>query len=318
LSLTHRTVRGASNIRPKPSASLIAIGPHSAGASDPGGSWRRQDSGWGEVNVSVQIDAFPLAGVYALFARDTAGVSGTVNLTVGIAGTRRDPVYVGSIAMNNASFRGFRTPFLDGTLGYRDRRLDAALHLRRSDEPILTVTAHLPLDLSLLPVAERQLPDTLSLRALADSVDLSVLEALTPLVRDVSGVFSADARVQGTWRDPRLGGVVRIEGAAATIPELNVRYENIAGDFGLSGDTILVRSASASSGNGRMDVTGTVRLTELTHPVLALVIKGDRFKALDLKGNVTVAASGRVTLTGPVIGATLAGNAYGASVSLFC
>jgi autotransporter translocation and assembly factor TamB len=83
----------------------------------------------------------------------------------------------------------------------------------------------------------------------------------------------------------------------------------VAGDFALSGDTIVVRSASAMSGGGTMDVSGTVRLTELTHPVLALTIKGERFRALDLKGNVTVVASGRVTLNGPVIGATLAGHA---------
>src|SRR6185503_12246527 len=132
----------------------------------------------GEVKVSVQVDGFPLLGVAALFEGDTAGVGGTLDLTVGIAGTRADPVYVASVAVNNGSLRGFKTPFMDGTLGYRERRLDATLHLWRSNEPALTVNAHLPLDLALVPVADRQLPDTLYLSARADSVDLNVLEAL--------------------------------------------------------------------------------------------------------------------------------------------
>jgi hypothetical protein len=263
----------------------------------------------GRADAHVQIEAFPLAGVYALFERDTTGVGGTITASVGVAGTRTDPVYIGAVAVNNGSLRGFRTPFVDGTLGYRERRLDAALHLWRTGQPILTVTAHLPLDLSLIAVAERQLPDTLSVDARADSVDLSVLEAFTPLVREVGGVFSAEVGVAGTWRQPRLGGAVRIAQAAATIEALNVRYENLTGDLAMSGDTISVRSLSATSGSGRMDVSGFVRLQELTHPVLALKINADAFKALDLKDNVTVTASGQLTLTGPVFGATLAGHA---------
>ncbi len=108
----------------------------------------------GEVRVNVQVDGFPLLGVAALLEGDTAGVGGTIDLTVGIAGTRADPVYVASVAVNNGSLRGFKTPFLDGTLGYREQRLDATLHLWRSNEPALTVNAHLPLDLALVPVAE--------------------------------------------------------------------------------------------------------------------------------------------------------------------
>jgi autotransporter translocation and assembly factor TamB len=58
-----------------------------------------------------------------------------------------------------------------------------------------------------------------------------------------------------------------------------------------------------------MDVAGFVRLQELTHPVLGLTINANQFSALDLKGNVTVTASGGLTLTGPVVGATLTGYA---------
>jgi hypothetical protein len=263
----------------------------------------------GRADGHIQIEAFPLAGVYALFQRDTTGVGGTVTATVGLTGTRTDPVYVGSLALSNGSLRTFRAPFVDCTFGYRERRLDAALHLWRTGQRILTVTAFLPLDLSLVAVAERQLPDTLSVSARADSVDLSVLEALTPLIRDVQGVLSAEVGLGGTWRQPRLGGGARIAGGAATIPALNVRYENVTGDLSMVGDTISVRSLSATSGNGRMDVSGFLRLRELIHPVLELNINADRFKALDLKGNVTVTASGRLILTGPVFGATLTGHA---------
>jgi translocation and assembly module TamB len=271
----------------------------------------------GRADAHLQVEGFPLAGVYALLERDTSGVGGTLTATVGLAGTRADPVYEGSLGLVNGSLGEFRTPYVDGTFGYRDRRLDAALHLWRSGQQILTMSAHLPLDLSLTAVAERELSDTLSVGARADSVDLTVLEALTPLVREVHGVFSADVGVGGTWRSPRLRGALGITGAAATIPALNVRYEDVTGQLALSGDTISVRSLSARSDKGRVDVSGFVRLEELTHPVLALQIAADRFKALDLKGNVTVVASGRLSLTGPVVGATLTGHATATSGVLY-
>jgi translocation and assembly module TamB len=197
---------------------------------------------------------------------------------------------------------------VDGTFEYRDRRLSTAVHLWRAGQQILAVQAFLPLDLAIMPVERRQLPDTLSVRATADSVDLAVLEALTPALQQVTGVFSTDLGIAGTWDAPRLRGALQIANAAATIPALNVRYEAVNGRLALSGDTIAVQSLSASSERGRADVSGVVRLERLTHPVLDLRIAADQFKALDLKSNVTITASGRLALQGPVFGATLTGQ----------
>jgi translocation and assembly module TamB len=263
----------------------------------------------GRADAHLQLEAFPLVGVYALLERDTAGVGGTITATAGLSGTRASPVSSGSFSLSNGSFGEFHTPFVDGTFEYRERRLGAALHLWRSGQQILDVHAYLPLDLALEPVARRQLPDTLSVRATADSVDLSVLEALTPTLQRVTGVFSADVGIAGTWDAPRLRGGLEIASAAATIPTLDVRYEDVNGRLTLAGDTIAIQALSARSDRGRADFTGVVRLEQLTHPVLDLRITADQFRALDLKNNVAITASGRLALRGPVFGATLTGQA---------
>ena len=263
----------------------------------------------GRANAHLQLEGFPLVGLYTLLEQDTAGVGGTITATVGLSGTRANPVSSGAFSLTNGSFAEFRTPFVDGSFDYHERRLSAAVHLWRSGLQILAVEAHLPLDLSLVPVARRQLPDTLSVRATADSVDLSVLEALTPSVQRVAGVFSADVGIAGTWDAPRLRGELQIVDAAATISALTVRYEDLNGRLALSGDTIAIEALSARSDRGRADVTGVVRLEQLTHPVLDLRIAADQFKALDLKNDVAITASGRLALQGPVFGATLTGHA---------
>src|SRR5207244_2564862 len=200
----------------------------------------------GRAAAHLQLEGFPLVGLYALLERDTAGVGGTVTATAGLSGSRASPVSSGAFSLSNGRLGEFRAPFVDGTFEYRDRRMRAALHLWRSGQQILAVQAFLPLDLALTRVEHRQLPDTLSVRATADSVDLAVLEALTPAVRQVTGVFSTDLGIAGTWDAPRLRGALQIADAAATIPTLNVRYEAVNGRLALSGDSIAVQALSAS------------------------------------------------------------------------
>src|SRR2546426_5753853 len=120
----------------------------------------------------------------------------------------------------------------------------------------------------------------------------------TPLLKEVAGVFTADVGIAGTWQAPRLRGGLVIRDAAATIPTLNVRYEGITGRLALSGDTIRVDSVAVRSDQGRAVVSGFVRLEQLARPVLALDITAADFKALDLKQNVAVTASGRLALAG--------------------
>src|SRR5207247_1951528 len=59
------------------------------------------------------------------------------------------------------------------------------------------------------------------------------------------------------------------------------------------------------------------RLEQLTHPVLDLQIAADQFKALDLRNNVAITASGRLSLKGPVFGATLTGQGNVTSGALY-
>jgi translocation and assembly module TamB len=262
----------------------------------------------GRADARIYLETFPLAGVYALLQRDTLGVAGAVTATLAVTGTRASPVYRGSFALSDAAFGAFRAPFMDGTVGYQNRRLDGELHLWRAGQQVLNVTARLPLDLALMEVLQRQLPDTLSVQARADSVDLTVLEAVTPLLRQVRGVFDADLGVGGTWDAPQLRGRLEISGAGATIPALNVRYDDIGGLLVLRGDTIRLQGLTVRSEKGRAEVTGYLRLDRLTKPVLDLRIAATEFKALDLKGYLTVTASGQLALAGPVFGATLTGR----------
>ena len=323
------------------SRDTTAVGVDSLGIDAPGGSWTldqpvdvaitdttirvgrislTQNGGQGKVSgqadlrttgpgqATLQAVGVPIAGIYALLERDTTGVGGTMTATLGVAGTRARPTYTGSFAMSGASFGDFRSPYVDGTIEYANQRLDGTMHVWRSGQRVLNLTAHLPLDLALERVEHRQLADSLMVRAVADSVDLSVLEAVTPTLKRVAGYLSADAGIRGTWDALRLDGTVAIDSAAATIPSIGARYEQLAGRFRLSGDTIAVQALTARSDRGSATVSGYVRLDQLSKPVLALHISADRFKALDIRNSLAVTATAELDLTGPVFGASLRGR----------
>jgi hypothetical protein len=253
----------------------------------------------------LHVEGFPLAGVYALVQRDTLGTTGSVTADLTVRGSRREPTYDGRFALVPDSAGA---PSVEGTFAYARRRLDAAASLRRGEREVVGFTAHLPLDLALTDVPRRQLPDTLAIRARADGADLEALEALTTQLRDVRGRLTADVGIRGTWDTPRLDGTLRIDSAGVGIPALNVRWDGIGGRLRLGGDTVYVDSLGLRSDRGRADLTGYVRLERLTRPLLALDIDASDFKALEVRGDLSLTATARLALRGPVFGARLTGS----------
>src|SRR5205814_9102229 len=83
----------------------------------------------GRADAHVQLDSFPLAGVYALLERDTAGVGGVITAAAGLTGTRADPVSTGTISVTYGMFGEFYEPIVDGTIDYRSRRLESTIDL---------------------------------------------------------------------------------------------------------------------------------------------------------------------------------------------
>jgi hypothetical protein len=259
----------------------------------------------GAGSAHLQVHDFPLAGVYALLQRDTLGVAGNIQADVTLAGTRRAPVYQGRFDVVPDTSTA---PSLDGSLSYADRRLFAAAHLRLRGREIVAFTAYLPLDLGLTSVAQRELADTLSIRAHAERADLSALEAFTTLLQNIRGRLSANVGIRGSWDAPRLDGTLQIDSGGVSIPALNVRWDDVGGRFRLGGDTIRVDSLIVRSDRGSAELSGYVRLERLTRPLLALDITARDFKALEIRGDLSATASGRLALTGPLVGATLTGS----------
>ena len=258
--------------------------------------------------MALEVLGVELSDLYALLQRDTTGVHGQVGLSLDIGGTARAPTYRGTARLGEGRFGEFRAPFVQGVVNYAGRRLDANLNLWRTGENILEIEAHLPVDLGLTGVEQRRLDGPLQVRARADSVDLGILEALTPGLRRVQGRLVADVEVAGTWDDPELAGQVAIRDGSMDVPGLGVRFGSVAGGALLRGDSLVLSGVRITSGGGDLAVSGAVRLEDLSRPIFLLDLRANQFVAMDVRNFLTLTATGNLSLRGPLLGATLSGS----------
>ncbi len=259
-------------------------------------------------DLTVGAVGLGMRDVYALLELDTTGVAGTIQLDLAVGGSAAAPTIQGTGSLADLALGDLGSPFVQGIVNYADRRLEANLLLWRTGQPVLRLESELPLDLALQAVPRRQVEGPLHVRAIADSTDLGVLQAFTRNLRRVRGTLRADVAVEGTWNAPRLGGEVSIRDASAQVPGLGVRYTDVNARARLTGDSILVDSLAARSGEGTLHAGGILRLEQLTRPVLGLTLRARRFRVIDARRFLTLDASGTVELTGPVFGAHLTGR----------
>jgi hypothetical protein len=258
--------------------------------------------------MALEIVGLDLGDFYRLIRRDTTGVDGDLGLSMQIGGTARAPTFKGTARLGDGRFGDFRAPFVQGVMNYADRRLDADLNLWRTGEKILEVEAQLPMDLGFTGVEQRRVDGPLQVRARADSVDLGIMEALTPAIRRVQGRLAVDVEIRGTWEDPRLQGEVSVRRGSMEIPGLGVRFGSVTGGAVLQGDSAVFRDLRITSGGGDLAVGGAIRLEDLSRPVFLLNLRASQFRAIDVRNFLTLTVTGNHALRGPLFGATLSGS----------
>jgi hypothetical protein len=258
-------------------------------------------------SLALRALGLNLHDVYGLLQRDTSTIAGLVGLDVRIGGTAEAPTLRGTTTLDAARFGDFESPFLEGVVDYADRKLEANLLLWRTGENVLQIETRLPLDLALKGAKQRRVEGPLAVHARGDSVDLGILEALSPAVTGVRGTMSLDVNVGGTWDTPQFAGGAEIRGGAMSVPGLGVRYDGLQGRARFQGDSLVLDSLLLRSG-GKLGVDGSIRLVDLAHPVLDLGFKADAFRALDVKSFLALTGTGGLRLRGPLFQATLTGD----------
>lgn len=263
----------------------------------------------GAVNLNGSVEALPVKDIWVLLQRDPEPVGGEVSGTLHLTGTARTPEGEMSLALRDGVFGEFRAPMVEAQMRYVHRQLSGTVGLWRRGERLLDVRVALPINLALRDVESRRQAGPVEIRAQAHGVDLSLLEATTPMVRQMSGTLDADFGITGTWERPQLTGTIAMSDGAASFPTLGVRDEQVNGLLRLSGDRINIERLSMRSGQGQAEIGGSIRLEELSRPVLELTINAREFRTIDVRDFLTLTATADLKLEGPLYQARMSGTA---------
>jgi translocation and assembly module TamB len=267
----------------------------------------------GDVRASLQMDSLPLHDL-GMLAQTGVPLGGTGSVTATLTGTRANPIMHVAGRFGDARYGGFHLPVFSASGDYADRRLNAGLQLYRNGKQVMTGTASLPMNLALESVPQRMLDDSLRGAVHADSVDLSILETISPQLTHATGTTTTDMRIGGTWTHPTLGGQFRINDGAVTLAKAGIRLRAMNADIRFTADSIEINQLQASSGSqpgSRMLLTGSIvtpNLRESRDFGFNLKISSSGFEAINQPSLARLDISGGLQLTGTLERPVLSGD----------
>ncbi|MFL5515818.1 MAG: translocation/assembly module TamB domain-containing protein [Gemmatimonadales bacterium] len=251
---------------------------------------------------NLDLDALSQVGV--------SPVAGSLDAVLKLQGEASAPELSGHAGLNIREPGGKNLGRVSGRFAWTPAGLRLEAGASHGHNRLLKVTGTLPWRLTLVP------PDTaasvgfersagsnaMALEVQADSFDLSVFRPLLPqdAMRFLSGRLAVDAHVSGSPERPEATGTVRLWDVAATLPTLDLRYEqgSLTGRF--ERDRFRVDSLLLTTGKKEtLLARGTVLLESTADPRLDLTAQLHDFRisnAPPLKG----ITSGRLKLGGTI------------------
>ncbi len=273
----------------------------------------------GVVSIRVDVDSVDLRDIRALTQRETL-VDGRVGLGLSIGGTRAVPTMKATVELASGRIADVRAERVTGQASYENRRLEADFGLYREGVRAVEATISLPVDLALLPVAQRLRAEPLRGLIRADSVDLKIVEAFTSRITAARGAMGAEVTLGGTARAPTFTGNLAVYEGQVTIPAAGITLQRVNADIVLSGDSLRVRRLSAMSGAQRGDtafIRGSIGLADLRNPVFSLTFGARNFHAVQLNRVADLWINSSLQLSGSMSSAVLTGTVTATQGALF-
>ncbi|HEU4721183.1 MAG TPA: translocation/assembly module TamB domain-containing protein [Gemmatimonadaceae bacterium] len=263
------------------------------------------------VRGHFRAERVPLADLGVLAQLKTP-IAGRLGFALDLAGTRAAPTLALSGVADSLKVGGLSAEAMRVSGRYALDRAAMDATLVRGGRSILDASVDYPVSITLF--SAKPAGDSLRGRIHADSVDLALVEALSPKLRNATGRLALDLTVSGQPKRPHVGGLATIRGGAIEVPEYGLRLANV--DMRLSVDpqrdslTIEQLRWTTPASGGSATVGGSVVFRELKNPRIDLRLDARGLRAVDKGGlarlDVSTGASG-LTLRGTQSDARMSG-----------
>ncbi len=233
-------------------------------------------------------------------------VSGALDSTLRISGTRNDPRLSDTVTLQSARYQSLTIPRIAGTVDLNRRVATVSNGEIDLTKGKATFSGVVPIEVTSSSIRPGSGPITAALTA--DGVELSNFNSLLPKGAQIGGRIDGRLAGGGTVSVPQLSGSLRLSAGSFRAPEQKSPLTGIGADLTFSGNHARLQSSTALGG-GTLSLDGTASLPSLHRPAetTANLVASAQNARLDLSpyfrgnvnGNVTLARS---PLTGAVAG----------------
>jgi translocation and assembly module TamB len=245
----------------------------------------------------LRAERMPLADIGVLAQLKTP-IAGRLGFDLDVAGTRAAPTLNLTGAADSLKVGGLSAEAMRVTGRYAAHRAGMDATLVRGGRSILDASVDYPIAITLF--SAKPAGDSLRGRIHADSVDLALVEALSPKLKNATGRLALDLAVSGQPKHPHVGGTATVRNGAIEIPTVGLRFANIVMRLAVdpSRDSLSIEQLSWTSpaSGGSASLGGSVVFRELKNPRIDLRLDARGLRAVDKSGlarlDVSTGASG--------------------------
>ncbi|MEO8561095.1 MAG: translocation/assembly module TamB domain-containing protein [bacterium] len=262
------------------------------------------------VRAHFRADSIPLSDI-GILAQLSTRLAGRVGLDLDVSGTTQSPMMTLAGAANALKVGGLSAESMRIGGRYANGRAAMDATLVRGGRSILDASVDYPIAITLFSATATG--DSLGGRIHADSVDLALIEALSPKLHNATGRLALDLAVTGKPEHPHVGGLATIRGGTIEIPTYGIRFSGI--DMRLSVDpredslTIEQLGWTSPASGGTALMRGSVVFRDIHNPKFDLRLDARGLRAVDKRDLARLDIS-----TGPS-GLTLSGTEEAARLS---
>ncbi len=235
----------------------------------------------GDANLDLRLRGLDLASLFRI-PDEALPYAGLLDVDGRFRGTADDPIWDVSFEITDPAVRGLEYGRLEGDVDYAVGSLSLGVGLHDNGTRLGRLDGFVLTDLALRERERRLSPNSIHLVLTADSLPLEPLELAFATLEDVTGFGRGRVQFSGDPDQLHLDGAAILADAAATVPYLGVRFEDVEASLRFDGTQARLEAVRlSSSAGGTASLRGSIDTREPTNLGFDVTILMNRFRAMD-------------------------------------
>lgn len=188
-------------------------------------------------------------------------VSGALDTTLHVTGTRDEPLVGDALTISNLRYRRFTIPRVAANLAVSKHAV--TLQSGSIDLPHgnVVASARVPITMSPFGIGPRTAPVTLHLNV--NNVNVADAAAAFDPQTKIAGIVAGTLNVTGALDAPQLGGALALSGGSFSGPLESRPITDAHGRIAFSGTSVALQDVAAKVGSGTLAMSGTASVPTL-------------------------------------------------------